>query len=324
MKSIQTESESPNRIERDGYRNPQPSAADRAAFTLIELLVVIAIIAILAAMLLPALSAAKVRAKTANCLGNQNQLIKAWVMYTGDYTDYTPGNKWQDEKNWPAFNNENWVSGWEDPTGSSPNTTAGTGDTDSTNTLLLTSSQYATIAPFLGGQAGVFLCPANQVQVKNYSGSQIARTISMSAWVGYNRTNDSGFAGYKVFSKTTFMSGSVGPSDIFVFIEERGESIDDGMFAVPPPAANATTLQNCPSGNHGNSGVLAFGDGHAESHKWQGMGPNWTVMSGNPANANTTTPQQVMCPKWVDPIGGVSQKNMGDLGWLEAHATFQQ
>ena len=96
------------------HRNGPPSVdcpqSGRNGFTLIELLVVIAIIAILAAMLLPALAAAKAKGLAAKCVSNQHQQALALLNYTGDFRDELPSGSPDN------FHNSNcqWLD-WHEP-----------------------------------------------------------------------------------------------------------------------------------------------------------------------------------------------------------------
>ncbi len=235
---------------RHSVSTPPPRSS---GFTLIELLVVIAIIAILASMLLPALAKAKTKAQGIACMSNGKQLGLAWILYAGDNEERLVDNHGIDQTMGQRRTWVNNVMTW----GLEP---------DNTNLNFITEAK---LASYTAKSAGVYKCPADKVlspQQRARGWSQRVRSLSMNAACGDGGTltpnGQSPFPGYKQFLR---MGDFSSPANIFVFLDEHPDSINDGWFVNNP---TAYTWSDLPASYHNGAGGLTFADGHAEIHKW--------------------------------------------------------
>jgi len=261
-------------------------------FTLIELLVVIAIIAILAAMLLPALSKAKVKAQGISCINNLKQLQLGWLMYSGDNSDKVCQNANNSAGNIAptpyalGFQvgqpNASWVLG--DVSSGLPST-----NVDWIKNGLLWS--------YVNG-LGVYKCPADH-KLAVPKGPPTIRSMSMNSWLGPlpNQYQDNL---YRQFKK---QGDIVKPTDIWVFIDENPASINDGFF-LEDPLSYKTEWVDIPATYHNKAGGMSFADGHAIIRKW--TDPKILANPPNPANFNPMTPGN------------------GDLPWLLSVSTVHK
>jgi prepilin-type N-terminal cleavage/methylation domain-containing protein len=229
--------------------------ARQRGFTLIELLVVIAIIAILAALLLPALSKAKMQSWRIKSVNNLRQLQLGARMYAEDNSDVllpnapfnppSPG-----AKAWIDVSTMAYIEGLANQIGN-------------TNRAIYTSGL---LAPYLGNQLGVYRSPGDTKPSLN--GTRI-RSYSMNGQMGCKY----------LIGKINFDSPAIQfvkqsdivrpiPSEAFVFCEESPYTINDGYLQISSQTTKPG-FPDVPASYLDNACAFSFADGHAEVHRWQ-------------------------------------------------------
>jgi prepilin-type N-terminal cleavage/methylation domain-containing protein/prepilin-type processing-associated H-X9-DG protein len=215
-------------------------------FTLIELLVVIAIIAILAAMLLPALTRAKVSAQRISCLNKQRQWGLALLMYTQDNDENVP----RESETSDGSSLMNWAQ-----------VVANDGGSVWYNALprslkLKGAADYLADKPAFYSKDSLFHCPS----------APIATTAALDSFVYFTLAMNSKLISG---SAVTIRINSIkSPCNTVVFLENRltGDSLVDPNQAktdLGQPSSFASRF----AARHARSGNLVFADGHAGSFK---------------------------------------------------------
>lgn len=264
-----------------------------AGFTLLELLVVIAVIAILAALLLPALARARERAQGVACLNNTRQLVLGSLLYASDYADRLPYNLGMAGSS--IRTNLNWVN----------NVMTWGLDSDNTNRATITQ---ASLGPYMSGDTSVYRCPSDHAlsavqraagwsaRIRSYSMNALAGDAGDLSSKGHN-VND---PDYRQFFKLAQIPH---PDDIFVFLDEHPDSIDDGYFV--NRAYNPEWI-DLPASYHDGAATFSFADGHSVTHRWALAG---TRPAPWPDAANLPIP--------------LSTGSRADFDWVIAHMSVE-
>ena len=214
----------------------------RGAFTLVELLVVIAIIAILAALLLPALSAAKKRGLMVRCQNNLKQLQTGWLIYLNDNNDTMPPNVWDGV---PGQN-----------AGSAPGSWVVGNALENTVTNIELGAQW-----HCNPTLGIYHCPADP----SLAGDNVTprfRSYSLLNYLGADPEAISPDASRDKQKGSQLKKTSA----VLAFACEDADSINDGIFLVEP--APSGQWRDLPATRHSRGDVFSFADGHVEYWKW--------------------------------------------------------
>lgn len=236
----------------NSHGNERGHSGKSTAFTLIELLVVIAIIAILAAILLPALSKAKEKARQTQCLGNLRQLALTYQLYADDNAGVFVPNGFLDDLNGPRL----WVVGAEHLR-----------PEFFTNRDYILDPKYALFANYLKTPA-VYKCPSDRDEPA-WLGTvhPKLRSYSLNGYFNWQTPAESAVSNTRVTFRKQSGLARHDASRFYTFVDGAPLNVCQPAFYLA--SGNSGLLYHRPSAEHNRSGSFAFADGHVESHRWR-------------------------------------------------------
>jgi len=236
------------------------AGARRPAFTLIELLLVISILALLLAILIPALSRAKAKAREVACLSNLKQLQICAKLYSMDYDGFLLPNRYvyniSTEAPSDGFSEDmTWCAGFS------------TYDTTTENIehgLLFTYNR----------STDIYRCPADLSRVRTKQG----KILSMRRTRSYNlcqSINGYPYADKRYYPPSFTKENEIddpSPAKLIHFVDVHEDSILDSHFGIPPRGptfeTNPPRWWDLPTDRHSQGGNFSFADGHVEHWRW--------------------------------------------------------
>jgi prepilin-type N-terminal cleavage/methylation domain-containing protein len=276
-------------------RNFSGSQSSRWAFTLVELLVVIGVIGILAALLLPVLNKAKLKAWGIQCMNNHRQLTLAWRMYAEDNREvlvYASDDPYDPFVDWQNQDQYAWTLTHMD---FNPNNQ---GNWDISYDLV-----KRPLWPYSGGNPNIYRCPADRSYLMvNGESKPRVRSMAMNLYVGGFDGTDGNWPWahpYRIYTKLTDIEV---PSNIFVFLDMREDSVNWGNFMTymagcsPQDPSQYGFDGDYPGMYHHFACGFSFVDGHSEIKRWrdprtmppltEGANPLFSRFAITPSNAD--------------------------------------
>lgn len=227
------------------------------AFTLLELITVLVLAALLALTLTPSLARTRPSSNASQCLNNLRQLAVAWRVYSEDYNGHLVPNPWGAAAG--TSGSASWAGGWLDLT---------TASSDNTNVLFLIrpgplGGSAALLGPY-SRSVSLYKCPSDRSTMPGSSLPRV-RSVSLNGRVGEVSTTWKTPTAYRLYKKSSSLISPT-PSQHFIFLDEREDSINDPAFLTDPDTP--WQIIDFPGAYHSGGGNFAFADGRAELHRW--------------------------------------------------------